>query len=324
MVNFNYAARKLVAKIVYYGPGLCGKTTNLEELHKRVSPKQRGKMVSLATETDRTLFFDLLPVDLGTIGGFSTSIQLFTVPGQTYYNNTRKMVLKGADGVVFVADSQSSQMEANIESYRNLGENLEVNGLGITDIPLIIQWNKQDLSNLSSSDELEAKINIRKAPSIKAVAVKGEGVLETFKLISREVMRSLQAKVGKGVTPSSKKSAPDRTDTAPLKITSERADAYVPEHAKKKVTAESSLAHHGVETAKRTVEEMGKIPAQALGSGSPESVELLNDIRKNITLIIEDNKKANFRYETLLRQLNKLAGVMSKNKDTTSQRRMRV
>lgn len=312
MVNFNYAARKLVAKIVYYGPGLCGKTTNLEELHKRVSPKQRGKMLSLATETDRTLFFDLLPVDLGTIGGFSTSIQLFTVPGQTYYNNTRKIVLKGADGVVFVADSQAAQIEANIESYRNLGENLKVNGLDINNIPIIIQWNKQDLPDLLSIGELEAKINVRKVPTIKAVAVRGEGVLETFKLISREVMRFLQAKVGKGVTPSTKQSAPDRTDTAPLKITSERADAYVPEQAKKKVTAESSLAHHGVETAKRTVEELGKIPADAVGSGSPEASSLLDDIRKNITSIIEDNKKANFRYETLLKQLNKLAGAMSK------------
>lgn len=317
MVNFNYAARKLVAKIVYYGPGLCGKTTNLEELHKMVSPKQRGKMVSLATETDRTLFFDLLPVDLGTIGGFSTSIQLFTVPGQTYYNNTRKMVLKGADGVVFVADSQSSQMEANMESYRNLGENLKINGLDINDIPMIIQWNKQDLPNLLSIEELEAGINIRKVPTITAVAVKGEGVLETFKMISREVMRFLQAKVGKGVTPAAKDSKPDRADTAPVKITSERADAYVPEHAKKKITAESSLAHHGVETAKRTVEELGKISAQALNSGSPEAAELLNDIRKNVTSIIEDNKKINFRYETLLKQLNKLAGVITKKSTRT-------
>jgi signal recognition particle receptor subunit beta len=306
MVNFNYAARELTAKIVYYGPGLCGKTTNLELLHKIVSPSQRGKMVSLATDTDRTLFFDLLPVDLGTIGGFKTKIQLFTVPGQTYYNATRKLVLKGADGVVFVADSQAAQIEANIESYKNLGENLKANGLDLAKIPLVIQWNKQDLQNLLPLEELEAKVNIRKVPSIKAVAIKGSGVMETFKTVSKEVMRSLQSKVGGGVTPAAKEKKVDRSDTAQVKVTSERADAYAPQAAKETIAAEASLAAHGVETGKRAVEELAKLSA-----GSPEAVDLLDDVRKNIHAIIEDNKKINFRYETLYRQLNKLAKLMS-------------
>ncbi|MFQ5432649.1 MAG: ATP/GTP-binding protein [Nitrospinota bacterium] len=311
MVNFNYAARELTAKIVYYGPGLCGKTTNLELLHKKVSPNQRGKMVSLATDTDRTLFFDLLPVDLGTIGGFKTKIQLFTVPGQTYYNATRKLVLKGADGVVFVADSQTAQLDANLESYKNLGENLKVNGLEIDSIPLVMQWNKQDLQNLMPIEELEAKINVRKVPAIKAVAVKGDGVLETFKAISKEVMHSLQEKVGGGVKPAATEKKRDRSDTAQVKVTTERADAYAPAVAKEAIAAEMSLEAHGVESGKRTVEELGKVTAEAIASGSPEADELLNDLRKNIHSIIEENKKINFRYETLYRQLNKLAKLMS-------------
>jgi small GTP-binding protein len=311
MVNFNYAARELTAKIVYYGPGLCGKTTNLELLHKKVSPNQRGKMVSLATDTDRTLFFDLLPVDLGTIGGFKTKIQLFTVPGQTYYNATRKLVLKGADGVVFVADSQAAQLAANIESYKNLGENLKVNGLNMETIPLVIQWNKQDMKNLLSLEELEAKINIRKVPTVKAVAVKGDGVLETFKAISKEVMHALQEKIGGGVKPAATQKKRDRSDTAQVKVTTERKDAYAPQVSKEAAAAEMSLEAHGVESGKRTVEELGKLTADAVASGSPEADELLNDLRKNIHSIIEENKKINFRYETLYRQINKLAKLLS-------------
>ena len=311
MVNFNYAARELTAKIVYYGPGLCGKTTNLELLHKKVAPNQRGKMVSLATDTDRTLFFDLLPVDLGTIGGFKTKIQLFTVPGQTYYNATRKLVLKGADGVVFVADSQASQLDANLESYKNLGQNLKVNGLNIETIPLVVQWNKQDLQNLMPVEQLEAKINSRKAPTVKAVAVKGTGVLETFKAISKEVMHSLQEKIGGGVKPAAAEKKRDRSDTAQVKVTSERADAYAPTVGREAAAAEMSLEAHGVETGKRTVEEFGKLTAEAVAAGWPEADGLLNEMRKNIHDIIEENKKINFRYETLYRQLNKLAKLMS-------------
>ncbi|GMT43038.1 MAG: hypothetical protein IEMM0002_1449 [bacterium] len=309
MGKVNYAARELIAKSVYYGPGLCGKTTDLEELHKKVSPKQRGKMLSLATDTDRTLFFDLLPMDLGTIGCFKTKIQLFTVPGQTYYNTTRKMVLKGTDGIVFVADSQSSQMEANIESYMNLGENLKANNLDFETIPLVIQWNKQDMPNLAAIDELNAKINIRNVPSIKAVAVKGEGVLDTFKLIAKEVMKYLSVKVGKGITPAAKVTKPERVDTAPIKIKSERADAYVPESAAGRVARETTLPNRRHDIAGRTMEELGKILASGIDSGSPEARELLKDITKTIASIVEDNKDINNRYEIILRQLNKLTNL---------------
>ena len=313
MVTFNYAAREVIAKIVYYGPGLCGKTTNLEQLHQKMAPQNRGKLVSLATETDRTLFFDLLPVDLGTIGGYRTKMQLFTVPGQTYYNNTRKLVLKGADGVVFVADSQASQMQPNIESYNNLAENLKENGLDMGTIPLVIQWNKQDLPNLAAMDELESKINVRKVPTITAVAFKGEGVLDTFKLISREVIKSLSAKIGQGVTPAAPKKMAERADSAPLKITTEK--TYAPVTAtKEKVAAELSLENHGVESAKRTVEELGKISAEALGEGGADTAALVNDLRKNVAAIIDDHKKIELRYDTMLRQLNKLAKILSEKK----------
>ncbi|MBI5178380.1 MAG: hypothetical protein HZA04_03875 [Nitrospinae bacterium] len=312
MVAFNYAAREVIAKIVYYGPGLCGKTTNLEELHKKMAPDKRGKMVSLATDTDRTLFFDLLPVDLGTIGGYRTKMQLFTVPGQTYYNNTRKLVLKGADGVVFVADSQATQMAANVESYNNLAENLKANGLDITTIPLVIQWNKQDMANLAPLDELEQKVNVRKVPTIKSVAVKGDGVLETFKLISKEVMTALSAKIGQGVAPAAKEKKIERADSAPLKVTTEK--TFAPSAVgQDRVAAELSLEKHGVEGAKRTVEELGKLSAESLGGGT-EAVELVNDIRKNVAAIIDDHKKIELRYDTMLRQLTKLAKVLSEKK----------
>lgn len=314
MVNFNYAAREVIAKIVYYGPGLCGKTTNLEILHKRISPNQRGKMVSLATDTDRTLFFDLLPVDLGTIGGFRTKLQLFTVPGQTYYNATRKLVLKGADGVVFVADSQAAQMKQNLESYKNLAENLKANGLKIETIPMVIQWNKQDMKNLATIEELEKTINVRNVPTHKAVAVKGEGVLETFKLVSKEVMVYLSKKVGKGGSvPAAKAKKVDRADTAPVKLTSDRADAYAGSASAEEIEAESSLAGHNVESEKRTVEEMAKI-AKEISHDLPDAARALDDLRKNVVTMIEENRKINFRYETLLRQINKFVKIMSGKK----------
>lgn len=311
MVSFNYAAREVTAKIVYYGPGLCGKTTNLEELHKKMSPQNRGKMVSLATDTDRTLFFDLLPVDLGTIGGFRTKIQLFTVPGQTYYNNTRKLVLKGADGVVFVADSQASQMAANLESFQNLADNLKENGLDINTLALVLQWNKQDLPNLTPVEELEAKLNPRKVPSIKSVAFKGDGVLETFKLISREVMAALKVKLGQqtGSVPAAKEKKVERADTAPLKVQTEQ--HFAATAAPEQIQAEASLAKHGIEGGKRAVEELARLTAEAEAAGDAESAALIGDIRKSVAAIIEDHRRIELRYDTLMRQMVKLVKTMS-------------
>ena len=196
MVFFNYATMQMAAKIVYYGPGLCGKTTNLHFIYGRTAPGSRGEMVSLETETDRTLFFDLLPLDVGIISGFKTRLQLYTVPGQVFYNTTRKLVLKGVDGIVFVADSQRPMSEPNRESLKNLRENLAEIGLSLDAIPLAYQYNKRDLGNILSVDELNDLLNPDRAIEwYEASATNGPGVFETLKAISKLTLRSLKAKM---------------------------------------------------------------------------------------------------------------------------------
>lgn len=185
MVLFNYQRREITGKLVYYGPGLCGKTTNLQYIHDAVDPSDRGKMVSLSTDADRTLFFDFMPVDAGYIKGMKIKFQLYTVPGQVHYNETRKMVLRGADAVVFVADSQKSLLDSNVYSYENMLENLEENGLDPQTIPLVIQYNKRDLAEIMAVDELEKNLNQRKVTCFEAVAINGTGVMETFQEIGR-------------------------------------------------------------------------------------------------------------------------------------------
>jgi len=195
MVLFNYSTRELTAKIVYYGPGLCGKTTNLQYIYDSLPDNiKKGKMLSLATKTDRTLFFDFLPIELGTIRGMKTRVQLYTVPGQVFYNSTRKLVLKGADGVVFVADSQSKMLEADAESYKNLEDNLREMGIRLEEIPLVMQFNKRDLPHLSSIEEMNTTINRHNAPFYEAVATTGIGVEDTLKAITKLVLNNLAAK----------------------------------------------------------------------------------------------------------------------------------
>ncbi len=195
MVLFNYSTRELTAKIVFYGPGLCGKTTNLQYIYESIPDNvKKGKMLSLATKTDRTLFFDFLPIELGKIRGMKTRIQLYTVPGQVFYNSTRKLVLKGADGVVFVADSQGKMLEANVESYKNLEDNLREMGLRIDEIPLVMQFNKRDLPHLSSVEEMNTQINRHNAPFYEAVATTGIGVEDTLKAITKLVLNNLATK----------------------------------------------------------------------------------------------------------------------------------
>jgi signal recognition particle receptor subunit beta len=224
MSMINYASREINCKIVYYGPGLGGKTTNLEHVYKKVSPSTRGKLISLATETERTLFFDFLPVDLGTIRGFKTRFHLYTVPGQVYYNASRKLILKGVDGVVFVADSQIDRMEANQESMQNLYDNMAEYGYDLTKMPFVIQYNKRDLPTAAPIDELQQALNpgwelteperqrlspdpyhageyltsqlatgewIERATHFEAVAVTGDGVFDTLKAISKLVLKTL-------------------------------------------------------------------------------------------------------------------------------------
>jgi hypothetical protein len=219
----NYASREINCKLVYYGPGLGGKTTNLEYIYSKVAPDTRGKMVSLATETERTLFFDFLPVDLGTVRGFKTRFHLYTVPGQVYYNASRKLILKGVDGIVFVADSQVERMEANIESMQNLYDNMTQYGYDLTKIPFVVQYNKRDLPNAAPIKDLQGSLNpgwpvddparqkpvadpqrageqlvfevdgawVERAPYFESVAVTGDGVFDTLKAIAKTVLKTL-------------------------------------------------------------------------------------------------------------------------------------
>lgn len=195
MSMINYASREINCKLVYYGPGLGGKTTNLEFVYNKVAPNSRGKLISLATETERTLFFDFLPLDLGSISGFATRLQLYTVPGQSYYRTTRKLVLNGADGVVFVADSQRRQQAENLESLRDLHEALADHDVDARTLPLVLQYNKQDLPSalICSPAAMEEALNFRGVPSHAADALSGSGVFETLRSISELVLRRLNA-----------------------------------------------------------------------------------------------------------------------------------
>ena len=211
MVFFNWATMQMAAKIVYYGPGLCGKTSNLSYIYAKTSPDSRGEMVSLETESDRTLFFDLLPIEVGTIGGFKTRLQLYTVPGQVFYNTTRKLVLKGVDGLVFVADSQRPMRDANIESFQSLVENLEEFGLGVSDVPIVLQYNKRDLSNILAIEELNADLNPDGAFKYQeASAVNGDGVITTLKEITKLTLKKLKVRMTapEGTTATTKIAAP--------------------------------------------------------------------------------------------------------------------
>ena len=191
MSLINYASREINCKIVYYGPGLGGKTTNLQYVYNKMQPETRGKLISLATEMDRTLFFDFLPLELGRVRGFQTRFHLYTVPGQVYYNASRKLILKGVDGIVYVADSQVERFNANIESMHNMFENLAEQGLKEGEKPLVIQYNKRDLPNITPIEELERALNPRKIPSFEASAIKGIGVFDTLKSVSKLVLREL-------------------------------------------------------------------------------------------------------------------------------------
>ncbi len=192
MSFINYASREINCKIVYYGPGLCGKTTNLQYVYQKTAPEAKGKMISLATETERTLFFDFLPLALGEIRGFKTRFHLYTVPGQVFYDASRKLILKGVDGVVFVADSQEERMEANIESLDNLGINLKEQGYDLEKIPFVVQYNKRDLPNIVELDELRRELNPRGVPEFEACAATGEGVFETLKAVAKLILIDLK------------------------------------------------------------------------------------------------------------------------------------
>jgi signal recognition particle receptor subunit beta len=188
----NFAAREINCKIVYYGPGLGGKTTNLQVVYDKTADKQKGKMISLATETDRTLFFDFLPLDLGTVRGFKTRFHLYTVPGQVFYDASRKLILRGVDGVVFVADSQQERMDANVEALENLQENLKEHGYEFAKIPYVLQLNKRDLPTAMPIEELKKELVRKGEPVFEAVAFQGSGVFETLKDVAKQVLAELK------------------------------------------------------------------------------------------------------------------------------------
>ncbi len=240
MAFFNYSTMQMTAKIVYYGPGLCGKTTNLQYIYEHTTGDSRGEMVSLETQTDRTLFFDLLPMEVGSVAGFKTRIQLYTVPGQVFYNTTRKLVLKGVDGVVFVADSQRPMMGANQEALDNLAENLGSLGLSLDSIPLVLQFNKRDLPDIASVDELRESLHRGSWPMFEASAITGEGVIETLRGISKLTLLALRkqlessaaaSETGGRVAAKSSAAAPPAPSIQPRSAPPPRAAAPMPRPA---------------------------------------------------------------------------------------------
>jgi len=192
MAFINYASREINCKIVYYGPGLCGKTTNLQHIYKKIKPESKGKMISLATETERTLFFDFLPLSLGEIKGFKTRFHLYTVPGQIFYDASRKLILKGVDGIVYVCDSQIDRMDANLESFENMKINLEEQGYNLDTIPYVVQYNKRDLPNIVPVEELRKFLNVDGVPDFEACAAQGAGVFESLKATVKLVLIELR------------------------------------------------------------------------------------------------------------------------------------
>lgn len=272
MALINYSSKEITLKIVYYGPGLSGKTTNLQHLHSKISTASKGKLISLATETDRTLFFDFMPVTLGKIGEFTMRFQLYTVPGQVRYNATRKLVLKGADAVVFVADSQDALREQNIESFENMLENLKANNLDPEEIPTVLQYNKRDLDEILSVEELDSDLNAAGHETVEAEAINGKGVDETFQLVTRLLMRHIAMKHKIGIAPPAPEKAaatPPRPKAPPEAATLKtppppRAETAPPEAAEPDMPALSEKS--GALDSESTFEESNSVPTWELPS----------------------------------------------------------
>ena len=303
MVFFNYSTMQMAAKIVYYGPGLCGKTTNLQHIYQQTATESRGEMVSLETETDRTLFFDLLPIDVGKIGGFATRIQLYTVPGQVFYNTTRKLVLKGVDGVVFVADSQKAMLQANADSLANLEENLKEMGLSIDEIPLVLQYNKRDLPSICDVQTLDETLNQRGWPRFEASAIQGQGVFETLRGISKITLVALKKRLAQDAgdrlrpakgdvqaksvavpdSPPAKAPAPTAAQSPKGGKAPKRLDALAELEKLRKSTGRAAAQSTGRPVvSKVSAEPMPASPEAAKNGHPPEAGELTQEIRMSV------------------------------------------
>ncbi len=285
MVFFNYSTMQMAAKVVYYGPGLCGKTTNLHHIYQHTAGESRGEMVSLETETDRTLFFDLLPIDVGSIAGFNTRIQLYTVPGQVFYNTTRKLVLKGVDGVVFVADSQRPMLQANVESFRNLEENLAEMGLSMDTLPLVLQYNKRDLADICTIDEMNAALNRNNWPWFEASAVSGVGVFETLKGISRYTLMALKKRLGRNepaAAPARPGAAPAPRPAAPAPAAAQPAPPQSASGAHPQVTPPTASGAHPVvaAAAPRPAAAPPAAPPKAPPGAKGRTMDVLGELEK--------------------------------------------
>ncbi len=288
MVLFNYSTKELTAKVVYYGPGLCGKTTNLQWIHEKLPIKNKGKMLSLATEADRTLFFDFLPIELGSIRGMKTRIQLYTVPGQVFYNATRRMVLKGADCVVFVADSQEPMLDANLDAVQNLRENLEANEIDAEEIPTVLQYNKRDLPNALPIEILNEKLNPKGLPYFEAVAMKGIGVEETLKGATTLVFRALATKYGGAEGSAATTTAPPRP--APPSAVS------APSAASASSRGPTSTLPPGARASAPAVEEEIDLELPVATEG--EEIALPSDDAEEISLSVDEEPAVMARTDT--------------------------
>ncbi len=282
-MQINYAKKLISCKLVYYGPGMSGKTTNLELIHQKVPDENKGEMTSIATEGDRTLFFDFLPLDLGEVRGMTTKFQLYTVPGQIYYASTRKLVLQGADGIIFVADSQAEKLEENLESLQDLADNLKEYGIKVTEIPFVIQWNKRDLPTAMPVEELEEKVNWPKAATTSAVAATGEGVLQTLKLAASLVLDRLNANTAPGATAT--------TQTSESAAEERKPEIYVAkvnqDSISKAYFSQYCQAQHRINAKSDAVEDFKKFSRE-------EKKKLLESL-VNYVLLLQDAKKRNIQ-----------------------------
>ncbi|VAX18033.1 gliding motility protein MglA [hydrothermal vent metagenome] len=279
-MQINYAKKEVSCKLVYYGPGMSGKTTNLEIIHEKVPDQNKGEMTSIATEGDRTLFFDFLPLDLGKVRGMSTKFQLYTVPGQVYYSSTRKLVLQGADGVIFVADSQAEKLAENIESLKDLEKNLDEYGLKLNEIPLVIQWNKRDLPSAMDVNELDKEVNWPGAATTEAVAAMGDGVLPTLKLAASIILERLNSKEPGAETKTAKMSSEEKAKKEEVYVASVNADKISRGYFNQYCQAQYRLAAKSDE-----VDDFKKF--------SPEDKAKLLESLVNHVLLLQDAKGRN-------------------------------